>query len=167
MPRGHVEAGDHHEVGFAEVHPGLQSVRHCLQSLQILQGVHLEGLLQLDWAWWRQTERTSNSLQGHWMKSNEVGGKKRERRQRYWCFGGGSQPPGRHLSLSAEALKELDGFYCYMQSLVSLTYIPRSMCAAPASGAVWSVPALSSDTGTWPALRWFSAVGAPAGEAWC
>lgn len=48
MSGGHVEAGDHHEVGFAEVHSGLQLVRHGLQSLQILQGVHLEGLLQLN-----------------------------------------------------------------------------------------------------------------------
>lgn len=30
MSRGHVEAGDHHEVGFAEVHPRLQLVRHHL-----------------------------------------------------------------------------------------------------------------------------------------
>lgn len=30
MSRGHVEAGDHHEVGFAEVHSRLQLVRHHL-----------------------------------------------------------------------------------------------------------------------------------------
>lgn len=33
MSWGHVEAGDHHEVGFAEVDSGLQFVGHSLQSL--------------------------------------------------------------------------------------------------------------------------------------
>lgn len=49
MLRGHVEAGDHHQVGFAEVDSGLQTVRHGLQGLQILQRVQFVGLLQLDW----------------------------------------------------------------------------------------------------------------------
>lgn len=48
MSWGHVEAGDHHEVSLAEVDSGLQFVRHVLQSLQILQGVHFVGLLKLN-----------------------------------------------------------------------------------------------------------------------
>lgn len=44
---GHVEAGDHHQVGFAEVDSRLQFVRHGLQSLQILQRVHFVGRLYL------------------------------------------------------------------------------------------------------------------------
>lgn len=52
---GHVKAGDHHEVGFAEVDSGLQSVRHGLQGFQILQRVHLVGLLELNCG---QTENT-------------------------------------------------------------------------------------------------------------
>lgn len=45
---GHVKTGDHHEVGFAEVDSGLQSVRHGLQGFQILQRVHLVVLLELN-----------------------------------------------------------------------------------------------------------------------
>ena len=45
---GNVEARDHHEVGLAEVHPVLQTFRDKLQSLQVLQGVHLERLLEVN-----------------------------------------------------------------------------------------------------------------------
>lgn len=83
------------------------------------------------------------------MKSNEAIKKKNEDNAAD-VLAGGSQPSRRHLSLSAE---ELDRFYYYMSTLVTLTYIPRSTCAVPASGAVWFVPALSSDTGTWLGLR--------------
>ena len=48
---GHVEAGDHHQVGFAEVDSSLQFVRHGLQSLQILQRVHFMGRLYLNCTW--------------------------------------------------------------------------------------------------------------------
>lgn len=54
--RGHVEAGDHHQVGFAEVHPGLQFEGHRLQRLQVLQGVCLVGLLQLNWERWQDNK---------------------------------------------------------------------------------------------------------------
>lgn len=46
------------------------------------------------------------------------------------------------------------------------TYTQWSICVAPASGTVWFVPVLSSDTGTWLWLHWFAAGGAPADEAW-
>lgn len=47
-PRGDVEAGDHHEVGLAEVDAALQALRHALERLQVLQGVQLPHLLQVD-----------------------------------------------------------------------------------------------------------------------
>lgn len=43
-PGGGIEAGDHHDVGLAEVEPVLQPSRHHFKGLQVLQGVHLEGL---------------------------------------------------------------------------------------------------------------------------
>lgn len=51
-------------------------------------------------------------------------------------------------------------------SLMCFAYTQRSICAAPASSAVWFAPVPSSDTGTWLGLRWFAAGGAPADEAW-
>lgn len=51
-------------------------------------------------------------------------------------------------------------------SLTCFTYTQWSICAAPASSAVWFAPALSSDTGTWLWLHWFAAGGAPADGAW-
>lgn len=53
----------------------------------------------------KQTERMSNSLQGHWMKSNEAKLKKRRRWQCYWCFGWGSQPPRRSVMDSTTACR--------------------------------------------------------------
>lgn len=49
---------------------------------------------------------------------------------------------------------------------MSSTHTRRSICVARASGAVWFVPAPSSDTGTWLGPRWSSAAGAPAAAAW-
>lgn len=45
---GDVEAGDHHDAGLADVDPVLQPCRHYLKGLQMLQGVHLECLPQVD-----------------------------------------------------------------------------------------------------------------------
>lgn len=47
-PGGDIEAGDHHDVGLAAVHSVLQPSRHHLKGLQVLQGVHLERLPQVD-----------------------------------------------------------------------------------------------------------------------
>lgn len=47
-PGGDVEAGDHHDVGLAAVDPVLQSGGHHLKGLQVLQGVHLERLPQVN-----------------------------------------------------------------------------------------------------------------------
>lgn len=57
-------------MGFAEVHPGLQFVRHRLQSLQVLQRVHLVDLLQLNCEWtdretvfWSSVSQSGPNLQ--------------------------------------------------------------------------------------------------------
>lgn len=47
-PGGGFKAGDHHDVGLAEVDPVLEPRRHHLKGLQVLQGVHLESLPQVD-----------------------------------------------------------------------------------------------------------------------
>lgn len=47
-PASGVEAGDHHDIGLTEVEPVLQTSRHQFKGLQVLQGVHLEGLPQVD-----------------------------------------------------------------------------------------------------------------------
>lgn len=60
-PGGGVEAGDHHDVGLAETEPVLQSSRHHLKGLQMLQGVHLEGLPQVDWG---------GTASGQWVKKH-------------------------------------------------------------------------------------------------
>ena len=43
-PAGSIKAGDHHNVGLAEVDPVLQPSCHSLKGLQVLQGIHLECL---------------------------------------------------------------------------------------------------------------------------
>lgn len=57
-PGGDVEAGDHHEVGLAEVDTALQALRHALQRLEVLQGIQLPDLLQVNCkggeGWWRR-----------------------------------------------------------------------------------------------------------------
>lgn len=47
-PGGDVEAGDHHEMGLAEVDTALQALRHALQGLQVLQGIQLQDLFQVN-----------------------------------------------------------------------------------------------------------------------
>lgn len=47
-PGGDVEASDHHEVGLAEVDAALQALRDTLQRLQVLQGIQLPDLLQVN-----------------------------------------------------------------------------------------------------------------------
>lgn len=47
-PGGDVEAGDHHEVGLAEVDAALQTLRHALERLQVLQGIQFPNLLQVN-----------------------------------------------------------------------------------------------------------------------
>lgn len=49
FPSGSVEAGDHHDVGFADVNSLLELSRHHLEGLQVFQRVHLKGLPQVDW----------------------------------------------------------------------------------------------------------------------
>lgn len=47
-PGGDVEAGDHHEVRLAEIDAALQALRHALQRFQVLQGIQLQNLLQVN-----------------------------------------------------------------------------------------------------------------------
>ena len=48
LPSGSVKAGDHHNVGLADADPVLQPSRHLFKGLQVLQGVHVERLPQVN-----------------------------------------------------------------------------------------------------------------------
>lgn len=86
------------------------------------------------------------------MKSNEAKLKKEDQDNATDVLAEALSPQEKRVP-QCRSLKALDGLYHCMQSLVILTYILQSRCVAPASGAVWSVPAPSSDTGTWLGLR--------------
>ena len=45
---GDIEAGDHHDIGLAEVESVLQSSCHHLQGFQVLQGIYLKCLPQVN-----------------------------------------------------------------------------------------------------------------------
>lgn len=47
-PGGDVKAGDHHEVGLAEVDAALQTLCHALERFQIFQGIQVQDLLQVN-----------------------------------------------------------------------------------------------------------------------
>lgn len=61
-PGGDVKAGDHHEMGLAEVDAALQALGDALEGLQVLQGIQLQHLLQVDCKRGRAGWRKNNPI---------------------------------------------------------------------------------------------------------